>query len=131
MNIYSNYFFVKWNKKNSYLRKFKKVQGKNSWNQIIINQKFFREIAFLVVLNFFQVQKLTFGHFLNGKIWNLVKKIIRKIDLFDFMSFFGLDFFKILWPTMRFIRYFDVVVVPNAYWVRWAGPSRCVTLNLQ
>ena len=41
-----------------WVRKIKKVQAKkNSWNQI--NQKvFFREIAFLAVLNFFQLQKL-------------------------------------------------------------------------
>ena len=64
---------------------------KNSCNQI--NQKFFREIAFLAV---FPVQKLIFDHFWNCKKWNLVKKIIREIDLFDFTSFFGLDFFNFL-----------------------------------
>ena len=64
----------------------KKSRQKNLWNQF-----FFREIAFL---NFFPVQKLTFGHFWNGKKWNLVKINFREIDLFDFTSFWGLDFFK-------------------------------------
>ena len=58
---------------------------KNSWNQI--NQFFFREIAFLSVLNFFPVQKLLFGHFWNCKKWNFVKKIIAEIDLFYFTGF--------------------------------------------
>ena len=61
-------------------RKFKKVQAKNLWNQII--KKKFREIAFLAVLNFFPVQKLIFGHFWNCKKWILVKKIFREIDAF-------------------------------------------------
>ena len=66
---------------------FKKSSQKNSWNQI--NPIFFREIAFLPVLNFFPIQKLIFGHF-----WNCKKeKKICEIDLFDFTSFFGLDFF--------------------------------------
>ena len=50
-----------------------KSRQKNSWKQI--NQIFFsREIALLAVLNFFPVQKLSFGHFWNCKKWNLVKK---------------------------------------------------------
>ena len=43
-------------------RKFKKVQAK----KLVKSNKsknFFREIAFLAVLNFFPVQKLIFGHF--------------------------------------------------------------------
>ena len=48
---------------------------------------FFREIAFLAVLNFFLVKKLIFGQFWNCKKWNLVKKFFREIDLFDFTSF--------------------------------------------
>ena len=77
-------------------RKFKKVQANKS-------KIFFREIAFLAVLNFFLVQKLVFGHFLNCKKWNLVifeiakmefgQKKFREIDLFDFTILFGLDFF--------------------------------------
>ena len=83
------------NKKKSLLRvtsqKFlKKSRQKNSWNQI--NKKT-HKIAFLVVLNFFPVQKLIFGYFWNCKRWNLVKRFFGEIDLFDFMSFFGLDFF--------------------------------------
>ena len=38
-----------------------------------------------------------FGIAKNG-IWS--KNKFRKIDLFDFTSFFGLDFFLIFWPTM-------------------------------
>ena len=70
------------------------ARQKNSWNQI--NQ--FREIAFLTVLNFFPLKKLIFGHFWNGKKWILVKKKFRQIGLFDFTSFFGLDFFKFSGP---------------------------------
>ena len=51
----------------------KKSRPKNSWNQI--NKKFFREIPFLAVLNFFHVQKVIFGHVWNCKKWVLVKKI--------------------------------------------------------
>ena len=55
------------------------------------NQKnFFRQIAFLAVLNFFPLQKLIFEIAKNG-IWS---KKFREIDLFDLTSFFGLDFFK-------------------------------------
>ena len=46
------------------------------------------------VLNFFPVQKLIFVHFRNCKKWNLVKKIFREIDLFDFTSFLAWTFFK-------------------------------------
>ena len=73
------------------VRKFKKVEAKNSWNQI--NQ--LREIAFLAVLNFFPVQKLIFGRFYNGKKWILIKKI-REIDLFDSTSFLAWTFFNFL-----------------------------------
>ena len=48
------------------------------------------------VLNFFLVQKLIFGHFWNYKKWNLVKNYFHEIDLFDFTSFFAIDFFNIL-----------------------------------
>ena len=41
-------------------RKFKIVQAKKL---VKSNKSFFREIAFLAVLNFFPVQKLSFGHF--------------------------------------------------------------------
>ena len=36
---------------------------------------------------------MIFGHIRNCKKWNLVKKF-REIDLFNFTSFLGLDFFK-------------------------------------
>ena len=60
-------------------------------HEIKYRLEFFLEIAFLAVLNFFPVQKLIFEI---AKKWNLVKKFFREIDLFDFTSFFGLDFFK-------------------------------------
>ena len=59
----------------------------------------FCEIAFLVVLNFFLVQKFIFGHFWNCKKWILVKKF-REIDLFDFPRFFWPGLFSTFWPTV-------------------------------
>ena len=73
-----------------------KSPGKKSC-EIKYIKKFFREIAFLAVLHFFPVQKLIFGHYCNWKKWNLVKKN-RGIDLLDFTSFFGLDYFKFSGP---------------------------------
>ena len=56
---------------------------------------FLCEIAFLAVLNFFLVHKIDFWSFLKlQKMEFGQKKFFREIDLFDFMSFFGLDFFK-------------------------------------
>ena len=49
---------------------------------------YFGEIAFLVVLNFFPVQKFGCIFEIAKKKWNLVKKKFREIDLFDFTSFF-------------------------------------------
>ena len=49
--------------KPQWARKFKKVQDKKTREIKLIKKKFFREIAFLAVLNFFLVQKLIFGHF--------------------------------------------------------------------
>ena len=70
-------------------KKLKKVQAKN----FVKSNNFFREIAFLAVLNFFPAQKLIFGHFGNCKKMEFnQKKKFRDIDLFDFTSFFGLDF---------------------------------------
>ena len=42
------------------------------------------------------------------KKWNLVKKnFLREIDLFDFMSFFGLDFFKFSGPLCSYKVFFS------------------------
>ena len=60
-----------------------------------------REIAYLAVLNFFPVQKLILAIFEIAKNGICSKKIFREIDLFDFTSFFGLDFLRfsgLLWP---------------------------------
>jgi len=48
----------------------------------------------------FPSSKIDFWPFLNWqKKWKLVKNIIiREIDLFDFTSFYGLDFFKFCLP---------------------------------
>ena len=54
----------------------------------------FREIAFLAVLNFFPVQKIEFWPFLKLQKIEFGQKIFCEIDLFDFMSFFGLYFLK-------------------------------------
>ena len=55
---------------------------------------------FWQVLNFFLVEKLIFGHILNCKKMEFgPKKFFREIDLFDFMSFFAMDFL-IFWYTM-------------------------------
>ena len=64
----------------------------------------------MAVLNFFLVQKLIFGHFWKCKKWNLVKKKFREINLFDFTSFFGLDFFLIFWPTVMVVRYIYIFI---------------------
>ena len=50
------------------------------------------------MLNFFPVQKLIFSHFWNCKKWNLVEKIIRGIDLFDFTSFLA-------WILLNFLAH--------------------------
>ena len=82
----------------------KKVQEKNSKNQINKNN-FFREIAFLTVLNFFLVQKLIFGHFWNCKKWNLAKKFFSWNWIIWFHKFcFGLDsFFSGLLKQLHYI----------------------------
>ena len=43
-----------------------------------------------------------------AKKWNLVKKI-HEIDLFDFMSFFSVDFFKFSGPLCTYVNiYFEI-----------------------
>ena len=89
----------------------KKSRQKNSWNQIKPNF-FFREIAFLAVLNFFPVQKLIFGHFWNCKKWNLVKKIFSWNWFIWFHEFFWPGLFYIFWPTVyHLIVYFWVKAI--------------------
>ena len=84
---------------------WKSPRQKNSWNQI--NQKiFFREIAFLQVLNFFPVQKLIFGHFWNCKKWILVQKNYV-------IWFFGLDFFKFSGPLSTIMSCSLILITYN------------------
>ena len=59
---------------------------------------FFREIAFLVVLNFFPVQKLIFSHFEIAKNGIWPNKKFREIDLFDFTSF-------LVWTFLNFLSH--------------------------
>ena len=68
---------------------------------------FLCEIAFLAVLNFFLVHKIDFWSFLKlQKMEFGQKKFFREIDLFDFMSFFGPDFFAFSGPLYDMSRYF-------------------------
>ena len=79
--------FQKWLKINFFTRK-----KFNTTRNLVLFQS---ENCFLVVLNFFPVQKLIFVKFWNCKKWNLVKKKFHEKDLFDFTSFFALDFLKL------------------------------------
>ena len=73
----------------------KKSWQKNSWNQILVNQKkFFREIAFLAVLNFFPSSKIDFLPFLKlQKVEFGQNKISWYWFIWFHEVFFGLDFF--------------------------------------
>ena len=66
------------------------------------SKKFHCGIAFLAVLNFVPSSKIDFWPFLklqkNG-FWS--KNFFREIDLFDFTSFFGLDFLKFSGPRCK------------------------------
>ena len=81
-------------------RKFKKVQAKKlvKSNKLI----FFREIAFLAVLNFFPGSNIDFWPFLKLQKMEFGQKKFHEIDLFDFMSFCGLDFFKFSGPLCTY-----------------------------
>ena len=48
------------------------------------------------------MQKMEFG-----------QKKFREINLFDFTSFFGLDFFLIFWPTVMVVRYIYFYICPS------------------
>ena len=63
-----------------------------------IKKKKIREIAFLAVLNFFPSSKIDFWSFLKLQKMEFGQKFFREIDLFDFTSSFGLDFFKFSGP---------------------------------
>ena len=53
-----------------------------------------REIAFFDSFKLFPSSKNDFWPFLKLQKMEFGQKIFREIDLFDFTSFFGLDFFK-------------------------------------
>ena len=57
-------------------------------------KNFFREIAFLAVLNFFPSSKIDFWPFLKLQKMEFDQQNFCEIYLFDFTSFFGLDFFR-------------------------------------
>ena len=63
----------------------------------IWSKKFFREIAFLAVLNFFPVQKWIFGHFWNCKKWNLAKKNFSMKMIYLIWRVFWPRLFQIFW----------------------------------
>ena len=79
-------------------RKFKKGQAKKLLKSNI-TKKFFREIAFLAVLNFFPVQKLICGYFWNCKKGNLVKKFFVKL-IYLISRVFLRGLFLIFWPAV-------------------------------
>ena len=67
-------------------RKLKKVHAKKPWNCIFGSFKLFPS------------SKIDFWSFLKLQNVELAQKNFREIDLFDFTSFFGLDFFKFSGP---------------------------------
>ena len=75
-------------------RKFKKVQAKKlvKSNKLKI---FFREIAFLAVLNFFPSSKIDFWPFLKLQKMEFGQKKIPEIDLFDFTNFLAWTFLTV------------------------------------
>ena len=74
-------------------RKLKKSLAKKTC-EIKRIKIFFREIAFLAVINFFLVKEIDFWLFLKlQKNEFQSKKFFREINLFDFTSFFGQDVF--------------------------------------
>jgi len=85
-------------------QKILKRPGKKS-REMKKNQLKYSEFFSPVKLHFCAVQKLIFGHLRNCKKWILVKKIGRKIDLFDFTSF-------LVW-TLNFLAHCEVVGLPE------------------
>ena len=81
-------------------RKLKKVQAKKLVKSYK-SKKIFRQIAFLAVLKHFPSSKYYFWLYLKLQKMELGQKQFREIDLvFDFTSFFGLDFFKFSDPCI-------------------------------
>ena len=72
-------------------QKILKSPGKKS--REIKQSHLFREIAFLAV-KLFPSSKIDFWSFLKLQKMKFGPKKFREIDLFDFRSFSGLDFFK-------------------------------------
>ena len=58
----------------------------------------FREICISGSSKLFSSSKIDFWSFLKLQKMKFVQKFFREIDLFDFTSFFGLDFFKFSGP---------------------------------
>ena len=73
------------------LQKFQNIKNLWIWH-------FLCEIAFLAVKNFFPVQKIDFWPFFKLQKMEFGQKNFREIDLFDFTSFFGLDFLNFSGP---------------------------------
>ena len=111
--------FQKWPKSNFWTGKKFKTAKNAIWRNYLT--------SILAVFIFFPVQKLIFGHFWNCKKWNLVKKKFCEIDLFDFMSFFGLDFFKFSGPLWIYNYTYKIDVVKITSWEK--KPFRILQLN--
>ena len=73
-------------------QKIKKSPGHKKLVKSNKSKNFFCEIAFLAVLNFFPSSKIDFWQFFKLGKMEFGQKKFREIDLFDFTSFFGLDF---------------------------------------
>ena len=110
-------------------RKFKKVQAKISWNQILIK---FREIFFWpnsIFCSFRNGQKSIFEL---GKSWKVPKMLFhKKIYLFIYIWLFGifLPGLKIFWPavstrTVRYVVQWPVRTQCDIYYLCMAMRSR-------
>ena len=108
-NILTKFHFLQFQKwPNIYFWTGKKF--KTAKNAVFHIKKKSKKITWNCIFgSFFPVQKLILGQFWNCKKWILFKIFFREIDLFDFTSFFGLDFFKfsgLLWKKATYIRTF-------------------------
>ena len=90
-------------------RKFKKVQSK----KIVKSNKSISRNFFDQKFNFSQFQKWPKNNIWTGKKFKSAKNAIsrKKIDLFNFTSFFGLDFSKFSGPLQDCVstNYFEIL----------------------
>ena len=74
------------------------------------SSKSISRIFFLAKFHFLQFQNWQKINFCTGKKFKTTKNAIsrKKNYLFDFTSFFGLDFFLIFWPTVGQFHYIHI-----------------------